>query len=75
MNGVGFILLLFLHLLLGFVVFVASVVVTDADDNDLPKLIGAALMWEIILPVLGMCCITVFIKSVLEHIAFGDKEE
>lgn len=75
MNGGVFILLLLLHLLLGFVVFVASVVVTEADDSDLAKLIGAALMWEIVLPVLGMCCIAVFIKSVIEHIAFGDKEE
>lgn len=75
MNGVGFILLLFLHLLLGFVVFVASVVVTEADDNDLPKLIGAALIWEIVLPIIGMYCICAFTKSVIEHIAFGDKEE
>ena len=75
MNGVGFILLLFLHLLLGFVDFVASVVVTEADDNDLPKLIGAALIWEIVLQIIGMYCICAFTKSVIEHIAFGDKEE
>ena len=75
MNGVGYILLLFLDLLLGFVVFVASVVVTEADDNDLPKLIGAALIWEIVLPIIGMYCICAFTKSVIEHIAFGDKEE
>lgn len=76
MNGIGFILLLFLHLLLGFVVFVASVVVTDADDDDdLPKLLGAALIWEIVLPILGMYCICAFTKSVIEQIAFGEKEE
>lgn len=75
MDVFGFVLLLFLHLLLGFVVFVASVVVTEADDKDVPKLIGAALIWEIVLPILGMYCICAFTKSVIEHIAFGEKEE
>lgn len=75
MDAFGFVLLSFLHIALGFVFFMASAEVIQADDEDIPKLIGAALMWEIVLPVLGMCCITAFIKSVIEHIAFGDKEE
>lgn len=65
------------HFGFAFIFFVVELLVKMDSPNTFSvyELIGAALLWEVVLPVVGMKCIGAFIKSVLERMIFDGKEE
>lgn len=65
------------HLGVAFIFFMVALLVKLDSPNTFSvyELIGAALLWEFVLPVVGMKCIAAFIKSVIERLIFDGKEE
>lgn len=65
------------HFGFAFLFFIIELLVRLDTPNTFSvyELIGAALLWEFVLPVVSMKCICAFIKSVIERLIFNGKEE
>ena len=61
------------HLGVAFIFFMVALLVKLDPPNtfSVQELIGAALLWEVVLPVISMKCICAFIKSVIERLIFS----